>query len=271
MFHVSSEVYKLFSAQPTLPNQLTTAEMKITLTGLFLFVLYGLATGRIGVKMHIYVSTPMTWNDASTHCTKYYKDMSSITSEEEQQILVAVAGGNISEAWIGLYTGSKNPNIWMWSDGQSYYFTKLNIHIKSNDNNCAYATQLEWFAGFCADKRPFFCYYNYNLSLITMNMTWEDALTYCRHVYTDLASSAEQNQLELMQDTIKDSTTDSAWTGLRFLAGEWHWVSKTFTHIPYQGSLPSCPKEPYRCGAYTKRTGQCEMRDCDEKLNFICY
>ncbi|KAK7166145.1 hypothetical protein R3I93_006045 [Phoxinus phoxinus] len=103
-----------------------------------------------------------------------------------------------------------------------------------------------------------------------MNMTWEDALTYCRHLYTDLSSATAQNQLELMQDTIKDSTTDSAWTGLRFLAGEWHWVSKTSTHIPNQGSLLSCPKEPYRCGAYTKTTAQLEMRDCDEMLNFIC-
>ncbi|KAK9981133.1 hypothetical protein ABG768_000698 [Culter alburnus] len=241
--------------------------MKITLTGLSLFVLYGLTTG---YRVHIYVSTPMTANDAYTYCTTNYKDLSSITSKEEYQGLVEAAGGQLSEAWIGLHRGTRNPNIWTWTDGQPHDFTKLYIY-NSNDSNCVYATKLEWFNGFCPDKRPFFCYYNYNLSLVTTNMTWQDALMYCRNQFIDLVSATEQYQLKLMQDTIKDSTTDSVWTGLRFLEGEWHWVSKTFIHIPYQGSLPSCPEEPYRCGAYTKTTAQWEMRDCDEMLNFICY
>ncbi|KTF81035.1 hypothetical protein cypCar_00016616, partial [Cyprinus carpio] len=68
-----------------------------------------------------------------------------------------------------------------------------------------------------------------------------------------------------------NSTRKGVWTGLRFLAGEWHWVSKTFRHIPYQGSLPSCPEEPYRCGALNNRTAQWEMRDCEERLDFMCY
>ncbi|KTF89259.1 hypothetical protein cypCar_00034939 [Cyprinus carpio] len=240
----------------------------MTLTGLLLFVL-GLTTGE-NYRIHIYVSTPMTGNRAFTYCKQYYTDLSTITSQEEHQLLVATAGGTFSEAWIGLYRAVKKTDTWIWSDGQSYNFTKLNVN-NSEDLDCVYATELEWYNGFCPDKRPFFCYFNYTLNLVTVKMTWEDALIYCRDTFYDLASATEQYQLETLQDTSNASTTEAMWTGLRFLAGEWHWVSESFSHIPYQGSLPSCPEEPYHCGAHNKRTAQWEMRDCQEMLNFICY
>uniref|UniRef100_A0A672KSF5 C-type lectin domain-containing protein n=1 Tax=Sinocyclocheilus grahami TaxID=75366 RepID=A0A672KSF5_SINGR len=124
--------------------------------------------------------------------------------------------------------------------------------------------ELEWYNGFCPDKRPFFCYFNYNLKLVTANMTWEDALIYCRDKFFDLASASEKYQLEILQDNSQASTTEAVWTGLHFLAGEWHWVSKSFRHIPYQ-------EEPYRCGALNIMTNQWENRDCEEKLHFLCY
>ncbi|TRZ01529.1 hypothetical protein DNTS_005212 [Danionella cerebrum] len=101
-----------------------------------------------------------------------------------------------------------------------------------------------------------------------MDMTWEDALMFCREHYIDLASAAQTYQLQLLQKSLQNSTTASVWTDLRFLAGEWQWVSRTFREIPYIGSLESCPPDPYRCGAYNISTAQMENRNCEEMLNF---
>uniref|UniRef100_A0A9J7YVC0 C-type lectin domain-containing protein n=2 Tax=Cyprinus carpio TaxID=7962 RepID=A0A9J7YVC0_CYPCA len=103
------------------------SEKKMTLTGLLLFVL-GLTTGE-NYRVHIYVSTPMTWSQAFTYCSHNYTDISTITSQEEHQLLVAAAGGTFSEAWIGLYRTDGNPNNWKWSDGQSYSFTNFEEYV----------------------------------------------------------------------------------------------------------------------------------------------
>ncbi|KAL0203541.1 hypothetical protein M9458_001559, partial [Cirrhinus mrigala] len=74
--------------------------MKMTLTGLFLFVL-GLNIGET-VRIHFYVPTPLAWTEASSYCSQYYTSLSTITSEEEHQKLVAATGGISFQAWIGL-------------------------------------------------------------------------------------------------------------------------------------------------------------------------
>uniref|UniRef100_A0A673KKA7 C-type lectin domain-containing protein n=1 Tax=Sinocyclocheilus rhinocerous TaxID=307959 RepID=A0A673KKA7_9TELE len=147
--------------------------MKMTLTGLLLFVL-GLNAEEY-YRAHIYVSTPMAWIQANSYCRTYYTDLSTITSQEEHQKLVAAAGGTFSQAWIGLFRAAEKPNTLVWSNQESYSFTKLNNNDKTF--NCVYATELEWYIGYCKNKLPFFCHFDYELRLIRMNMTWEDNLT----------------------------------------------------------------------------------------------
>ncbi|KAL0203536.1 hypothetical protein M9458_001554, partial [Cirrhinus mrigala] len=225
--------------------------MKMTLTGLFLFVL-GLNIGET-VRIHFYVPTPLTWTQASSYCSQYYTSLSTITSEEEHQKLVAATGGISFQAWIGPFRPVGNQNIWTWSNGQFFYFSKLQ-DPENKDVNCVYATNQNWYTNSCKNQHPFFCHYEYDVQLVMLNMTWEGALIYCRDGLMDLASATNKYELEILQNRTKPSMTDGVWTGLRFLAGKWHWMSKSFNHIPYQGSLPSCPEEPYRCGAHNKRT-----------------
>lgn len=240
--------------------------MKPTLSGLFLFVLYGLTTGD-DYRIHFYVPIPLSWDDAYTYCNTYYTDLSIVTSGEENQRLLD-AGGDLFQGWIGLYRDKKGH--WIWVDNQPLNFSMIYFY-SPNPYYCGYATQVQWFNGYCPLMRPFFCHYVYKPILVAKNLTWEDALTYCRSNYVDLASATDVNLLKLLQQTIINPPTASVWTGLRFLAGKWHWVSKGFTQIPYQGLLPSCPEEPYRCGAFSKIKAELEMRDCNEMLSFICY
>uniref|UniRef100_A0A671NKI5 C-type lectin domain-containing protein n=1 Tax=Sinocyclocheilus anshuiensis TaxID=1608454 RepID=A0A671NKI5_9TELE len=104
---------------------------------------------------------------------------------------------------------------------------------------------------------PFFCYENLNLAL--EKKTWEEALEYCRSHETDLAYVDPK-----VLPNMSNAQTDSVWTGLRFLAGMWFWVSKE--NVETSIALPSCPPEPYRCGARNAKTGNWENRDCEENL-----
>uniref|UniRef100_A0A673MUX6 C-type lectin domain-containing protein n=1 Tax=Sinocyclocheilus rhinocerous TaxID=307959 RepID=A0A673MUX6_9TELE len=107
-----------------------------------------------------------------------------------------------------------------------------------------------------------------NFILVQENKTWEEALVYCRSYYTDLASFHFGWPVNQIKSQTNNAQTDSVWTGLRFLNGNWNWLNV----INDQNSLPlpSCPPEPHRCGARNTKTERWENRDCEEKLNFLC-
>uniref|UniRef100_A0A672PGP5 C-type lectin domain-containing protein n=1 Tax=Sinocyclocheilus grahami TaxID=75366 RepID=A0A672PGP5_SINGR len=73
--------------------------MKKTLTGLLLFVLYGLTTGRTGVKVHIRMTSRLNCTFAKSLC-KAYTSLSVVSSNEDLQMLEEAAGGTYSHSWI---------------------------------------------------------------------------------------------------------------------------------------------------------------------------
>lgn len=229
----------------TSPQQ-SRAEMKLFLTIFFLFVLYRQTTG--AVRVHIYVTTPMSCTEARTYCQTHYTDLSTITGEEDVQMVQKAAGGAYNQSW----------------------FSSL---IQNTDNSCTLMKHQEsrnpalWIAlcGFpswlCTSTHPFFC--SKNLILVQEKKTWEEALEYCRFRYVDLAYLDSK-----VIPNLSNAQTESVWTGLRFLDGKWFWVSKE--NVETNIGLPSCPREPYRCGAHNSQNAQWENRDCEEKLNFLC-
>ncbi|KTG22611.1 hypothetical protein cypCar_00044990 [Cyprinus carpio] len=114
-----------------------------------------------------------------------------------------------------------------------------------------------WFSSLI--QHLFFCYKN--LNLVHEKKTWKEALEYCQSHKTDLTYMDPK----VLPD-MSNAQTDSVWTGLHFLAGMWFWVSKE--NVGTNIGLPSCPPEPYRCGARNAKIGNWENRDCEEKLNF---
>uniref|UniRef100_A0A8C1Q630 C-type lectin domain-containing protein n=1 Tax=Cyprinus carpio TaxID=7962 RepID=A0A8C1Q630_CYPCA len=61
--------------------------------------------------------------------------------------------------------------------------------------------------------------------LVHQNETWEGALEYCRTHYTDLASLSTKERMDSALLEITQAETEYVWTGLRFLAGDWFWVT----------------------------------------------
>ncbi|KAI2668392.1 macrophage mannose receptor 1-like protein [Labeo rohita] len=221
------------------------------------------------IREHFYLSISKNWTNAQRHCRKYYEDLSTITSEEEQDMLIQLAGGNQNLKWIGLYRNKTSTNNWLWSDKISVSFTDWDKGQPNNVNgsqNCVSVIN-KWNDYFCDSSLPFFCTKT-KFILVKENKTWEEALQYCRTHHTDLASITTERQLQLIKNETRETQTESVWTGLRYLAGEWFWVGNEA--LREQISLPECPAQPCRCGARNTKTDKWENRDCAENLNFIC-
>uniref|UniRef100_A0A672KVI5 C-type lectin domain-containing protein n=1 Tax=Sinocyclocheilus grahami TaxID=75366 RepID=A0A672KVI5_SINGR len=126
---------------------------------------------------------------------------------------------------------------------------------------------------------------------VTASVTCADAQNYCKEFYKNLSIVSNNEDLQMLEEaaggTYGESwinsqehackalksentniSTDSVWTGLRFLNGNWNWLNviNDQNNLP----LPSCPPEPHRCGARNTKTERWENRDCEEKLNFLC-
>lgn len=231
-----------------------------------LIVICGLTKALI--RDHFYLSIFKNWTDAQTHCRTYYTDLSTITSQEEQDMLIQLAGGNSLDKWIGLSRNTSNIKQFLWSDGNSFSYYKWEPGQPNNLNGCQYCVSLRytWFDYECSKLHTFFCYRMF--ILVKEKMTWDEALQYCGTHFTDLASMTTERQLQLVKKETMESQTESVWTGLRYLVGEWFWVNNE--PLGDQISLPECPAQPYRCGARNTKTDKWENRDCAEKLNFIC-
>ncbi|KAI4871798.1 hypothetical protein NFI96_004235 [Prochilodus magdalenae] len=220
------------------------------------------------VREHIFIRNYSLWHSAQNYCRQHYKDLSTITTHEENEMVINAAGDDFRNSWIGLNRNGINPNIWMWSDEQLLSFSnwKSGEPHWSNEQ-CVQIDKEGWFDDICWRARPFFC--ERILVLVKENKTWMEAYEFCRAHYTGLAFLSSQTQLNLAKKETNITQTVSVWTGLRFVGGEWLWVNGE--PLGSLVSLPSCPAQSYRCGARNSKIDVWENRDCEEKLNFLCY
>ncbi|KAL0149184.1 hypothetical protein M9458_055511 [Cirrhinus mrigala] len=218
-------------------------------------------------RVHIHVNEWKTWREARSYCRKNYKDLSTISSTEENLRLRQMLGGN--HAWIGMHRNDTNMEQFIWSDGDLqtnfYQWKGGQPAAKDSNQDCVEVDGEGWADYGCNNHLPFFCYFTWE----TDNKTWEDALEHCRHHYTDLASLTTNQQLQQVKNNLMGE--NSIWVGLRFIAGQWHWLNGEPVANQLASSLPACPDEPCRCGAFNIMTEQWENRDCEEKLRFLCF
>lgn len=215
-------------------------------------------------KEYIYISKLKNWYEAQTYCRENYKDLATITSNEEQQRLINSPLVDWSVGWIGL---NKPTSTWKWSDREPTNYVHWRATQPDNimSHECVKTFQTGWDNDFCLYTLPFFCYRNW--ILVKEKKTWDEAQAYCKRNYNVLASPNSAIQ-ELVEIVAAQSETVSVWFGLRFLDGKWFWLNKD--PLNNLVSLPPCPAPNYRCGALNTDTNSWENRHCNEKLNFIC-
>ncbi|KAI7808556.1 putative secretory phospholipase A2 receptor-like [Triplophysa rosa] len=240
--------------------------MKTTLTVLLIIQLYGLAS--CAIKQHYFIDQMKTWNDALNHCRTFYHDLSTFTSATEEKRFLQEAVNQTSDAWVGLY---KESGIWRWSGGDVATRISWDTTQPDNDNFAFLKISVKKLHDRVrADNRTFFCM-TFEFVVMQQSESWEGALEYCRHHHDDLASLSSNRSKEYALSKITGAGTQYVWIGLRFLAEQWFWISGYEVQDWVKYGQPQCPATNQRCGAMNKNTQTWAPRDCEEKLNFLCF
>ncbi|KAI4899548.1 hypothetical protein NFI96_026864 [Prochilodus magdalenae] len=130
----------------------------------------------------------------------------------------------VDGGWIGL---TRNQSSDKWSNGADVTFINLTGDCGSGPCCAAMKTDGSWESLTCTEKRRFMCYkqgvtdLTPSYYLISENMSWSDAQSYCRRSYTDLVSIRDQTQNEAVKRAGLTSST-SFWIGL--LRDDWEWI-----------------------------------------------
>ncbi|KTG09617.1 hypothetical protein cypCar_00031348 [Cyprinus carpio] len=124
----------------------------------------------------------------------------------------------------------------------------------------------------CSKYFPFYCMEVFEPILVQQNKTWDESLNYCRQNYNDLVSLSSQIYMEEVINKTLTSQTAYVWTGLRFMAGHWFWVSGDdlqYKAWSVDGEI-QCPAGNLRCGALDREEKLWKPTDCEERHNFLC-
>ncbi|KAI5616424.1 C-type mannose receptor 2 [Silurus asotus] len=246
--------------------------MMAVLSILLLLALTDVSTG-LFYKKHVFYSTQLTWTDAQAYCRKNYIDLSILDTQLEFDSFVTLTAAQKSEScWIGLNKAPSETQFTQWCSGKVLDFTKWKSGQPDHTDteHCAFTSNNQWENVDCGKNMKSFCYtWSPEMIVVKKMMSWDEALMHCRTHYTDLLSLTSETDYFMVNSRITDIQTPTFWTGLRFLNGSWFWVNQESLLIP--PSMPLCPAKPFQCGARNVETGVWENRDCEEKMNFICY
>uniref|UniRef100_W5L1E9 C-type lectin domain-containing protein n=1 Tax=Astyanax mexicanus TaxID=7994 RepID=W5L1E9_ASTMX len=210
-----------------------------------------------------------------SYCREHHTDLVSVRNQtENQQIWSMLKTGN--RIWIGLFNDS-----WKWSDQSSssfrYWYSKQpdNYCGKENCTTIIINKQGHWNDDNCDTPHQFICHEK--LILIQQNLTWGEALRYCRENHVDLVSVHSEEIQLWVKDVGQEASTDHVWLGLRHTCtlSFWFWVGgESFC---YDNWAPGNGTEGEDCSP-VERTGAVQARG-DQKwvslpenqpLNFIC-
>ncbi|XP_071371360.1 macrophage mannose receptor 1-like isoform X3 [Centroberyx affinis] len=107
--------------------------------------------------------------------------------------------------------------------------------------------------------------------------TWDEAQSYCRETYTDLATIDNMEDMKRLIDSAGGGNSDAAWIGLKKTGDrEWHWslpgteYNKNETRWASDEPNGGIGRPTENC-VWMKTDGKWFDISCDEKTWFICY
>ncbi|XP_053332755.1 macrophage mannose receptor 1-like [Clarias gariepinus] len=237
------------------------------------FVCYG--ENNTQSKYYIINNEKKTWRDAQTYCRNKYIDLVSVRNQtENEKIRNMIQNSSSPGLWIGLFKDS-----WKWSDRSNYSFSYWSSNKPSGGLNCTavkVSDQLYWSDVNCTENLPFICHEN-KFVLIKQNLTWKEALRYCRNNHYDLVSVLTQEMQLWVKEVARNASTEHVWLGLRHTCalGFWYWV--TGETICFQDwalgngtGFENCTNEERTGAVQSGGKQQWISLPQSNKLNFIC-
>ncbi|KAK2845039.1 hypothetical protein Q5P01_011698 [Channa striata] len=193
------------------------------------YYLAGFGCTQVTRLMYSYVDTRLDFFQAQNYCRENFNDMATITNEEDMSLLVRPRS-NTGLVWIGL---SDNPKSWqevMGNDANSWRMSVTGL--TSNSTYCNWGPMqpdfwlakeacviidknAQWIDVNCQSLHMSICF-DTNATgktyvVVSSQLTWTDARTYCRQNHKDLAviENAEDNKAVRALNI-----TTLAWIGL---------------------------------------------------------
>lgn len=150
------------------------------------------------------------------------------------------------------------------------------VSVSSETVNVKTSTQMKTTDESSAHQTPAInIWHSGNVILIQKNVTWIEAMSYCREHHVDLVHVSTEGLQDEMAQKAKEATSSHVWLGLRYTCkfNFWFWIRS----VPgcYQNWAPGHgPDREYDCGASgaAEATGRQQWVGLPEteKLNFMC-
>ncbi|XP_051741861.1 C-type mannose receptor 2-like [Ctenopharyngodon idella] len=231
------------------------------------------------IKGFIPVLQTMSWRSAQVYCRANHRDLTSVRNQNENQLIQQVMNtSRVNSSWIGLF---RDP--WEWSDKSPSSFRNW---VPSEPNGpLEDATVMviggqrrgQWEDWPCNSSFPFVCEYDDQFTLIKQNLSWAEAMRYCRQHHVDLVSVLSEQIERRVMNVARNALTPAVWLGLHHFCAMNMWLWLHGDVVCYQNWVADNDNGPKDCSR-ERRVGAMQTAG-DQRwislpptrvLNFIC-